>query len=83
MKSKPVHPLRKWREDQSYSTQDVSSLITSRGEPFKPRSVLAVEDGWRHPSYEVCKIIESITGNTVTVEQLRHWPLRPQKKRAA
>jgi hypothetical protein len=82
--TRPTHPLKKWRKDQRYTPADVSSLIEGRGRHFKDRSVVAVEDGWRHPAYEVCVVIEAITGGTVTVEQLRAWPLRDGvKKRAA
>lgn len=81
----PIHPLKRWRQQQNYSAADVSSLIEGRGRPFKDRAVIAVEDGWRHPAYEVCVIIQAITGGNVTVEQLRAWPLRElaAKKRRA
>lgn len=85
----PVHPLKAWRtaDDRQFSAADVSALIESRGFNFKERTVIAVEDGWRRPKYDVCEVIEKITNGAVTIPQLRHWPLRGErrtkKKRAA
>lgn len=75
----PTHPLRKWREARGYTTEDIAALIKSRGVEFKRRSVVAIEDGWRHPAYRVCEILESITGSAVTISELRHWPLRGER----
>jgi len=71
-----AHPLRRWRKNRKYTTLDISHLLKARGVEFKRRSLLAVEDGWRRPAYDVCEIIEAITGGVVTVAELRHWPLR-------
>ena len=74
-----VHPLRAWRERRRFSAADVSALIEARGFAFKRRSVLAVEDGWRHPAYDICEVIQAITDGEVTIAVLRHWPLRQPK----
>lgn len=84
------HPLRAWRTapERGFSAADVSALVQARGFKFRPRTVLAVEEGWRHPGYLTCEAIEQITQGAVTVSQLRHWPLREgamksvKKKRA-
>lgn len=76
----PIHPFRAWRKSKGYSLEHASALIEARGFSFKPRSVLAVEDGWRRFAYDVCEAIEAITDGEVKVSQLRHWPMRLAKK---
>jgi hypothetical protein len=84
----PLHPLKIWRTspERGFSPRDVSALLEARGLAFKERTVIAVEDGWRLPSYKVCEAIEEISHGAITVPQLRHWPLRAvrtaKKKRA-
>ncbi len=79
-----IHPLKAWRTavGRAFSARDVSALISARGKKFGARSVVAVEDGWRRPGYDICEAIEEITGGMVTIAQLRHWPVRQAKKTA-
>lgn len=73
----PDHPLRRWRKSKGYTTTELSELLRSTGVEFKPRSIIAVESGYRHPAYEVCEAIETLSGKVVSIAELRHWPLRP------
>jgi DNA-binding XRE family transcriptional regulator len=76
-----THPLRKWREKKDLSRAQVAALLAQKGRAVSAKAVELIENSWRHPSYELCVAIYSLT--KIPVATLRAWPLRQPGSHAA
>jgi transcriptional regulator with XRE-family HTH domain len=86
----PVHEFKTWRADKGWSLEKTAERLARLGVNLKPRSIQAIEYGFRRPDPPDLFKFERLTGGDVTAEHFATFPLRPRaeakkpkRKRAA
>jgi len=74
-----VHPLREWRSEKHFTREQLAGMVAANGGQMHARFLEAIENGWRHPGYDLAVILEKITG--VSVATLKGYPLKNTKTR--
>jgi transcriptional regulator with XRE-family HTH domain len=72
------HPLRAWRLSQRWSRETLATLLQGLGRQAKARTLEAIENGFRRPSFELCEAIETLSGGKLCARDLRKHPLRDE-----
>jgi transcriptional regulator with XRE-family HTH domain len=85
----PVHEFKTWRASKGWSLEKTAQRLARLGVNLKPRSIQAIEYGFRRPDLPDLFKFERLTAGEVKAEHFATFPLRPRaeakskKKRAA